>query len=978
MDLERFLESNEWQLVDRLETESRDKEVYSCQDLSLSGKVHAYIQKKYPEGLFHHQREGIVKFLNGENVCLTTSTASGKSDVFFLAATEVLRKDPDAKILCIYPLRALGREQQDRWRILFDDLGLDIQVGRVDGSVKPLTRRPGILRDSQVVVCTPDIIHAWLFSNLTNREVQSFLRHIKLVVVDEVHTYTGVFGSNAAFLFRRLQHILGLLQSSPQFICTSATIAKPFDHLVKLFGIEFHLVDQTQDTSPAYGHDIFLVNPPGMSDFLSEVVKLLRYLSLQTDKRFITFVDSRKQVELISSILARGRRKGNDRKIEVDEDDDEESFPEARRFSTEILDELEVLPYRAGFEESDRRHIQERLTSGSLSGVVSTSALELGIDIAHLDICVLIGVPSSQTSLHQRIGRVGRKKRGTVIVINTGTVQDEAVFREPKRFLERPLAEGALYLENEYIQYIHGLCLARLDGEHDAIATALNLDRRIDFGSEVVWPLGFIDLCNQERTGQIPKTFQIMKAEAGESPNYTYPLRDVGSQFKVQIKRMNEVESRGSLSFSQLMREAYPAAVYYYATVPYRVYRVRVRSREVDIRNERHYITRPLSLPALVFPNLTEENVHRASLQDELLQIECDLQIRESISGFKERRGPNEFTQEYPVPIDLNIYFDQRYFTRTYFSTGVVISHPVLDKEGVNTGLLAELIYEAFLLCIPFERQDINFTSDRFRTGREPLISVEDRFIAIFDQTYGSLRLTGRLMDEGILTEVLEVAKELAVTPEIGEISSETIKALDELLASSKKSSSEVVFTTESSEFAPDKEAQYEKVILPGSKGLNLNRDNEEFFVDRVFLTRDGLRYEGITETHIGHLEKTSCMAFASDIVEIPGVSKLGLYNYETGNIEDIEPRMEIKVSPIYDEVDERRVVDSEKLRFVLSKHFSANEIMQLCTKLNLDVDIVPGETPDEIAEKVVKVCDQIGKTRDLLNAASNHAKECE
>jgi len=885
MQIESYFNENEWQIVAQLETEPRSREVYGVEDLDWSDQLHSYIRTTFPDGLFLHQKEGLKRFLNGNHVCLTTSTASGKTEVFFAAAAETLVKDASARILCVYPLRALAREQEARWKKFLGEIGLNVEVGRIDGSVKPLTKRPTILANSRVIVCTPDIIHAWLLSNLADREVRSFLASLRLMVIDEIHTYTGVFGSNSAFLFRRLQHLMHLLDAQPQVICTSATIANPLDHLRNLFGLEFSLVDREWDTSPAYGHDIYLVNPPGLADFLSEVALLLRFLSKQDSSRFIAFVDSRKQVELISAILARAdSRKRHSKKVLPEEEVDEP--PATGEFRSELLDELDVLPYRAGLEEWDRRRIQQRLTSGSLNGVVSTSALELGIDIGHLDTCVLIGVPNSQTSLYQRIGRVGRKQRGTVIVLNTGTIQDEAVFRDPQRLLDRPLAEGALYLHNEYIQYIHALCLSRLDGEHDILASFLNLGRTADFSSSVEWPQGFAELCNMERTGQIPRNLQVMKAEAGDNPNYVFPLRDVGSQFRVQWRRMRDLHGLGSLSFSQLMREAYPGAVYYYAAEPYRVTRVRVRSREIDVRKEKYYITRPISLPTLVFPNLTEDNIHRAIYREKLLQVECNLQIRESIAGFKERRGPNEFTQEYPIPVDLNIHFDQRYFTRTYFSTGVVIAHPALNAQGVEVNAISQLIYEAFLICIPFERQDIDFTSDRFRTSREPWIRVEDRFIAVFDQTYGSLRLSGRLMNEDVILHVLLMARELAEASETDAISPETLIALDCLIESANSPPSELPLEFE--EVGPEYlDAKYAKVIKPGSKGLNLNRDNEEFTVERVFLTREGLRYAGITETHAGHLEKTECMPFVSEVIEIPGVTEYARYNYETGEVEE-------------------------------------------------------------------------------------------
>jgi DEAD/DEAH box helicase domain-containing protein len=303
-------------------------------------------------------------------------------------------------------MKALSNEQRDRWERVLQIAGSNASVGRIDGNVPP-AMRISILERSRVVVFTPDILHAWVFSNLNQQVVQKFLAHTVLVVVDEIHAYTGVFGSNSAFLFRRLQHLQALLGSRPSYICASATIARPHEHLESLFGMDFEVVGPELDSSPHHPLEILLAEPPRGTGVLESVVGLLDHLANQTHSRFITFVDSRKQVELISSILARTRREAEEKetekekpkkkaeKVEVEEPED---TTESRY--GQVLEGLNVLPYRAGYEEHDRSYIQEKLTNGSLNGVISTSALELGIDIQDLDTCVLVGVPSSATSLH--------------------------------------------------------------------------------------------------------------------------------------------------------------------------------------------------------------------------------------------------------------------------------------------------------------------------------------------------------------------------------------------------------------------------------------------------------------------------------------------------------------------------------------------------------------------------------------------------
>jgi DEAD/DEAH box helicase domain-containing protein len=512
---------------------------------------------------------------------------------------------------------------------------------------------------------------------------------------------------------------------------------------------------------------------------------------------------------------------------------------------------------------------------------VSTSALELGIDIPFIDIGVLIGVPNSSTSLFQRIGRVGRHTDGTVIVLSTGDVYDEAIFRNPENFLNRPLAEGAMYLENIRIQYIHTLCLSRHGGEHDQICLALNKGDELKFSSPVDWPEGFIKLCKKERVGEIPSDLQSMKSESGEDPNHTFPLRDVESQFKVELKQGPELRSLGSLSYGQLMRKAYPGAVYYYTTQPFRVYKVNIHSRLIQVRKEKRYTTQPQILPTLVFPNLTQENVYCSKKCGDLIIAECNLQVRESICGFKERRGPNEVICNYPPDSTTGVYFNMPRFTRNYFTTGVVITHPALNKEKVNSEAIANLLYEVFLILIPFERRDINFAVDKHRTQRGPT-AEGSKFLAIYDQTYGSLRLSGRIMEADVLQRILQGVIKLFQEQEVHKEDSETMTAIKSLYNSSLKKCSDLLF---GSEIPPVPTPKHERIILPGSKGLNINRNNEEFEVEDVFFnpSMGGLSYRG---RYSSDKETTGKIIIPlKSLIEIPGESKIGLYNYDTGEI---------------------------------------------------------------------------------------------
>lgn len=867
MDLRQYFVNEGWRIVGQFKRPGRDGDYYDFGDLPVGEGVKCLLGKMAPGGLFRHQKQAILRLLEGAHVIVTTGTASGKSLIFQAAAAQLLESRPAARVLALYPLKALGKEQEERWRAALRAAHLDAPVGRIDGQVA-MNRRMAILDQCRVVIMTPDVLHAWFMANLGQPVVTRFIRSLSLVVIDEVHNYTGVFGSNAAFLFRRLRHAASLLACSPLFVAASATIRDPKEHLEKLVGLPFEIVSAEHDTSPRHDLDIFLVDPPAR-DLLTTTTDLMSHVARQGDDRFLAFVDSRKQTEHMASILSRSSL----------QDEEERNIPHER------LQQLDILPYRAGYEEEDAALIQARLAHGKLTGVVSTSALELGIDIPYLTLGILVGVPRSGTSLQQRIGRIGRQSAGTIVVINTGDVYNNTVFRTPERLFEVPPAEGALYLENPRIQYIHTLCLARQGGEHDRLAAGASSGDDPELHTPIDWPPGFLDLCKVERAGVIAGDLQSMKAQAGDDPNHAFPLRDVEVQFKVEEKHGPLMRSLGSLSYAQLLREAYPGAVYYYATQPYRVFRVKSFARVVEVRPERRYTTKPTFLPTMVFPNLTAGHVYRAIAHGDLVLIECDLQIRVSISGFRERRGSSDFVVAYPLDAAMGLYFDQPRFTRNYFTTGVVLAHPMLNE--LNSDQLAVAcanLFEAFLMVIPFERRDIDAAYDRVRLETS-LVPKGHRFICLYDQTYGSLRLSSRLLEDGVVDAVLRSVLEIEQPDESrGDGAVAVWRAMGECLKQPPRDVRFVEGRTDADATTGD--ATRVRVIVPGSVGINLARDGEEFVIDHVFFNpRTGtLSYRGRNASERDNSELSTVIP-VDRVVEIPGESKVGLYDLETGEV---------------------------------------------------------------------------------------------
>ncbi len=859
-----FFNEDNWELVSEQTLPEKEGKYCSVSKLRLS-KYSKSVLSQFPDGIYHHQWEALSLFKKGKNVCLSTKTASGKSLVFYVSAIEKLAKNKKfCHILAIYPLKALGLEQHEKWIDNFKKAGITTGVSRIDGSIRP-DQRLNILKENQVIVITPDVIHAWLLYNINKPEVSSFLSKLGLIIIDEAHTYSGVFGSNAAYLFRRLNHLVSKFGGHPQYIAASATINNPAWHLKQLVGLDFKIIDQEQDSSPRYESKILMVNPPSNADLLSSFSYLMTFIAAKTKHQFIAFVDSRKQTEYLATMIsARQEKTENDKDFLMSQD---------------------ILPYRAGYEEGDRKHIQQKLTNGQLSGVISTSALEMGLDIPHLTLAALLGLPNTATSFYQRIGRVGRHGPGTIIIVNNGTILNKAIFRQPELLMEIPLSESTLYLDNPRIQYIHALCLAREGGEDDAANQILGVEPK-NFKSRVEFPEHFMELCHAERIGEISSDDQLMKSQAGDDPNHRFPLRDVEVQYRIHSKQGPHLTLLGSLSYGQMMREAYPGAVYYYLTQAYRVYRIYHQQKLIEVRKlGKPYSTKPLYLPALIYPNFSVGNIYQAKKLGNLVIVESHLQISEIITGYKETRGKQKIKVSYPLDRSYGYFFNLSSFKRNYFTTGVVINHPLLNDVSVKNYVLSALIFEAFLMTVPFDSKEIKFGSDKHRAPRDLFQFEEgDKFLAIFDQTYGSLRLTSRLMETEIIRKTFEKAVEIASYEESFGVASATLEALKQLYQDSQAQPQVIDCHAENDDGLEEGHNNFEKVLLPGSKGLNIRDENKDFLVTKVFYhpRMGGIVYAGYQEDDKRGVDHIIPIAH---LVEIPGESQTGFYNYETGEV---------------------------------------------------------------------------------------------
>ncbi|MFI5038004.1 MAG: DEAD/DEAH box helicase [Solirubrobacterales bacterium] len=387
------------------------------------------------ERLYSHQAHAVHSAWQAPTI-ITTGTASGKSMCFNLPTLDVLCRDARARALYLYPTKALA---QDQARALASfGLTKRVRPAIYDGDT-PREARAQVRRTASVVLTNPDMLHVGILPN--HAAWADMFANLAVVVIDEAHVYRGVFGSHVANVLRRLRRVAAAYGTEPRFLLTSATIANPVELAERLTGLEdVRLIDD--DGSPAPDKRIAVWNPPATDEALgvrrsalAEAAELLARL-LRDGASAICFIKSRKGVELLSKLV---------------KEDLQRTHPE--------IAEL-IAPYRAGYTPQQRRELEGRLMRGELRAVITTDALELGIDIGELDAAVVVSFPGTVASLRQMWGRAGRRGRGLAVYVAGEDALDQFFCRHPDDFLDRPVEAAILDHESPLIFRQHLLCCA--------------------------------------------------------------------------------------------------------------------------------------------------------------------------------------------------------------------------------------------------------------------------------------------------------------------------------------------------------------------------------------------------------------------------------------------------------------------------------------------------------------------------------------
>jgi DEAD/DEAH box helicase domain-containing protein len=401
----------------------------------IDGKLIAALERHGIRQLYAHQREAIDHTLAGRNVAVVTPTASGKTLCYNLPVVNSMLHDPNARALYIFPTKALSQDQLSELKDLTGAVDADIKSFTYDGDT-PADARRSVRQAGNIVITNPDMLHTGILPHHT-RWVRLF-ENLQYVVLDELHTYRGVFGSHVANLLRRLMRICAHYGTEPRFICCSATIGNPAELAVQLLERSVELVDN--NGAPAGAKHIVLYNPPFVDRQLgirgSSILTARRLAGrlLSNSVQTIVFGRSRTTVELLLTYLRADAKPGIREKI---------------------------FGYRGGYLPQERRAIEQGLRTGSVLGVVSTNALELGIDIGGLDACVITGYPGTIASTRQQMGRAGRSADSSLAIMVAGSNPlDQYISTHPEYVFEASPEHALVNPNNLHVLMSHIKCAA--------------------------------------------------------------------------------------------------------------------------------------------------------------------------------------------------------------------------------------------------------------------------------------------------------------------------------------------------------------------------------------------------------------------------------------------------------------------------------------------------------------------------------------
>ena len=677
--------------------------------------------------LYTHQAAAIAHVLEGRHVVVTTPTASGKTLCYNAPVLSAILRDPSARALYLFPTKALAQDQLAELHGLSDQLsqaaGLEIGVFTYDGDT-PQDARRAIRGRAHVVLSNPDMLHAGILPH--HPRWAKLFENLRFVVIDELHAYRGVFGSHLTNVLRRLRRICRHYGSDPTFVCSSATIANPRELAEGLVERPFEVVSES---GAPRGEKFFLfVNPPVVNrqlgirrSYLAETRRVAGEF-LNRGLQLIVFAQSRLSTEILTTYLK----------------DDADDTPGARD---------RIRGYRGGYLPQRRREIERGLREGSVRAVVSTNALELGIDIGALDVSVMAGYPGSIAATWQRAGRAGRRSgRSAAVLVASSAPLDQFVVRHPSYFFDASPEHALINPDNLHILVDHVKCAAfelpfttsEAYGRHD-VQEVLGI---LEEG-------GFV-----HRTGD--------EAQSGgqwQWTNESYPadavsLRSISSDNFVVVDTTHGADVIGETSFTSGPSTLHEKAIYLVEGALYQVERLDFAGRKAYVRRiDCDYYTDAITYtkvtvletfetkPGLVFGSEEGKN------QTRFLHTHGEVHVSSRVVGFKKIKF---YTNENVGSGELDLP-EQQMHTTAYWLT---VPHDVMaalpfapdDRRDGIVGLSFAMrqVAQLLLMC---DRHDIGISigsggqaddTDLDRAGMPVAVANEPR-IFVYDNYPGGI-----------------------------------------------------------------------------------------------------------------------------------------------------------------------------------------------------------------------------------------------
>ncbi|MEM7168499.1 MAG: DEAD/DEAH box helicase, partial [Planctomycetota bacterium] len=575
---------------------------FSTADPPLHPRLVKKLQQDGAWPLWSHQGDAISRVLSGDNVVIASSTASGKTHCYNLPVLDCMLRGENAYALYLFPTKALAQDQMRTLGDWISDLGIEAEAGVYDGDTEPVVRKR-LRKNGRVILTNPDMLHAAILPH--HGGWAGLFSNLRYVVIDELHTLRGIFGSHVGNVLRRLRRIARHHGADPIFIAASATVRNPGEHAERLVGVPFSVVDD--DGAPHGEKTYVLWNPPlfnrddGTSfrkGAPSVAVRLLPEL-VRRQIKTICFGRSRNTVELILRYIQERNR--------------------GRTGYEEVAGGIEA--YRGGYLPSERRAIEDQLFSGKLGGVVATNALELGIDIGGLDACLIAGWPGSVCSFLQQAGRAGRRQSSSVVFLIAGQEPvDQYFMRHPEALFESNPEEAVSEWENPYILIRHLVCAA--------YEKPLSTDDIVFFGEELV---AFLTLLEEE--GELREVDGHWYPKDQEYPAAQVKLRTATDE-NFTIFEIGKDEVVGELDYVAAMLSLYEGAVYLHRTETFLVEEMDFVNQLVKIRRTKTgYYTQALTQKQVTVEDVWEQSEqHAAELQ--LAEVE----VVTFITGYKKVR----------------------------------------------------------------------------------------------------------------------------------------------------------------------------------------------------------------------------------------------------------------------------------------------------------------------------------------------------